>query len=174
MTGLSSRGSDRIQNSTCKRANRHQAGAGARTPAPDQHADPRRGDRHRLHLAFLFRAELPAAVRPPAIRGTPHDVLRGRVVRHGFRLISAFDRRELSLLREGVEGTHSRLRGEGRYYGQPAFFNSSANSAAHCGLRNLSGVKASPEGFSISRICSVHDLASSMRSSRTWQQASVS
>ena len=55
-----------------------QARAGARIAAPDQHADPRRGDRHRLHLAFLFRAELPAAVRPPAERGAPHDVLRGR------------------------------------------------------------------------------------------------
>ena len=53
---------------------RLQAGAGARIAAPDQHADPRRGDRHRLHLAFLFRAELPAAVRPSALRGAAHDV----------------------------------------------------------------------------------------------------
>ena len=38
-------------------------------------ADPRRGDRHRLHLAFLFRAELPPAIRPPAERGAKDDVL---------------------------------------------------------------------------------------------------
>ena len=69
-----------------------QAGAGARTAAPDQHADPRRGDRHRLHLALLFRAELPAAIRPPAFRGTPHDILRrarisaGTVRRCGARV----------------------------------------------------------------------------------------
>ena len=54
---------------------RLQARARARTAAPDQHADPRRGDRHRLHLAFLFRPELPPAVRPPALRGAAHDLL---------------------------------------------------------------------------------------------------
>ena len=53
------------------------AGAGARIAAPDQHADPRRGDRHRLHLAFLFCAELPAAVRPAALGRAPHDLLSG-------------------------------------------------------------------------------------------------
>ena len=52
-------------------------GARARIAAPDQHADPRRGDRHRLHLALLFRPELPPAVRPAAIRRAPHHLLNG-------------------------------------------------------------------------------------------------
>ena len=73
--------------------------------APDQHADPRRGDRHRLHLAFLFRAELPAAVRPSALGRAPHDLLNGA---------ERFSRRRLRLGRRAWPARGSRQKAHGR------------------------------------------------------------